>query len=77
MCMGSLCCLFLTRAGGLTIGQLLGIIFGSVIGFTILLVIFMVILIYMCHRHSAAHQSRVNVEASEDHPTVDKSTCQQ
>ncbi len=68
--------LFLTHAGGLTTGQLLGIIFGGSIGFAILLVIPVLILSCICYRRSAARRSRVNVEASEDHATVDKSTCQ-
>ena len=48
-----------------------------IIGFLILFAISMAILIYMCHRRSAARRSRVNVEASEDMShKEDKSTCQ-
>ena len=56
-----------THAGGLTIGQLVGIIVGSIIGCFILFCIPFGILIYLCNKCLAAHQSRVNVEALDVH----------
>ena len=71
--------LFFTRAGGLTTGQLGGIIAGSTISIFLLTTISTFILIFMCKKCLAACRSRVNVEALDDHATMDnmsiKSEC--